>query len=363
MKIKNLRIEIVDLPLDKPIKTSIHNIESVCAACVTLETDADICGESYLFAQGTKKIKSLYEMIHSLNEFVIGKDPIYTEGIWAEIWKNINFYGHKGITILALSTLDIACWDIKGKALSQPVYKLLGAYRDEVPIYESGGLWLSSTIEELQDEAHDFVRRGFNAMKMRVGKKDISEDIQRVAAVREAIGPKAILMVDANQGLTVQAAIKLGQKLLEYDIFWFEEPVAAYDYEGSAQVRSSIPGTYLASGETEYTRYGFKQLIDAKSANLLMPDLSRVGGITEFMKVAHFAEAMELPISPHLYTEHSLQLMGALPNGMYLEHMPWFSSIFNEEIEVTSGMATIPKRPGLGFTFNKRVLEKYKVRI
>jgi L-alanine-DL-glutamate epimerase-like enolase superfamily enzyme len=361
MKITKVRSVIVEVPLEKPIKTAIHNIGSVCAICLTLDTDEDVFGEGYLFAIGPKKIKVLHEMLLSLSEFVVGQDPRYTEKIWSDIWQNINFFGHKGVTIFALSTFDMACWDIKGKSVGLPLYQLIGAYRDEVPVYASGGLWLSANINELQEEAQEFLAHGFTAMKMRVGKPNISEDIERVAAVRNAIGPDIVLMVDANQGFSVQHAIKLGERLKEFDIFWFEEPVAAYNLEGSAQVKEALPSMYLASGETEYTRYGFKQMLDVKAADLLMPDLSRVGGITEFIKVAHLAETLEVPVSPHLFTEQSLQLMGAIPNGIYLEYMPWFSCLFNEKIDFKSGFAKVPQRPGLGFTFNVETLEKYRV--
>jgi len=361
MKITNMRSIIVEIPLEKPITTAIHNIRSVCAIAVILDTDAHISGESYLFTIGPKKLKVLNEMLLSLGEFVIGQDPRYTEKIWADIWRNINFFGHKGVSIFALSTLDMACWDIKGKAADLPLFQLLGAYRDKVQVYASGGLWLSSSIDELQREAEDLLTQGFRAMKMRIGKPKIFEDIDRVRAVRKAIGPDTVLMVDANQGFTVQHAIKLGRSLDEFDIFWFEEPVPAYHLEGSAQVRKALPSMYLASGETEYTRYGFKQMLDANAANLLMPDLLRVGGITEFIKVAHLAESMEVPVSPHLFTEQSLQLMGSIPNGTYLEHMPWFSCLFNEKIDLESGLAKVPQRPGLGFTFNMEALNRYRI--
>ena len=167
-------------------------------------------------------------------------------------------------------------------------------------------------------------------------------------------------MADANQGFTVNHAIRLGRELERYNLTWFEEPVQAYDLSGSARVAAEID-TPVASGETEYARYGFRDMLERGSADVLMPDLERVGGISEFVKVAHMADAFDVPVSPHLYTEQCLQLCGALNNVTYSEMMPWLSTLYNESIELVDGNLLIPDRPGLGFTFNKDELARLKV--
>lgn len=361
MKITDVRTLLVNIPIDKPIKTSIHDIRSVGCVLVFVDTDEGVTGESYLFTLSAKRLDVFSEMISSLKANVLGEDPHYTEKIWAKLWQEINFFGHKGISVFAISVLDTACWDVVGKAAGKPLYKLFGACRDRVPVYASRGLWLSQSIEELVQEAKEFLAQGFRAMKLRVGKPRIDEDLERVQAVRQAIGPKVGLMVDANQGFTVDHAIRLGRKLEEFNLIWFEEPVAAYDLEGSARVAATLD-VPIASGETEYTRYGFRQMLELKAADILMPDLARVGGMTEFLKVAHMAEAFEVPVSPHIFTEQSLQILGSIPNGTYLEHMPWFSPLFQEKLEFIDGLITVPQRPGLGFSFDPESIDRYRIR-
>ena len=196
-------------------------------------------------------------------------------------------------------------------------------------------------------------------VEMRVGSPRWQDDAARVEAVRDAIGPDCMLMVDANQGLTADRALRLGRALEGFDLGWFEEPVPAYDVAGHAALAAALD-TPVATGESEYGRYGFRPLIEAKAADVLMPDLGRVGGVTEFVRVAHMAQAWDLPVSPHIFSEQSLQLCGAIENCGLLEHMPWFQPLFRERLELHDGHAVIPDRPGFGFTFDLDGLEKYR---
>jgi L-alanine-DL-glutamate epimerase-like enolase superfamily enzyme len=207
-------------------------------------------------------------------------------------------------------------------------------------------------VEELVEEAQSFVAQGFRAMKMRLGKPDAAEDAARVKAVRNAIGPGIRLMADANQGLTETQALKLGRMIEEYDLTWFEEPLPCWDLEGLARISAALD-TPIASGETEYSRYGFRRMLDLRSADILMPDLQRVGGVSEFLRVSQMAQAQDIPVSSHLFPETSLSLMGALSNAIYLEYMPWLSRLYNEALEFDAGDALVPERPGWGFTLNR----------
>jgi L-alanine-DL-glutamate epimerase-like enolase superfamily enzyme len=182
---------------------------------------------------------------------------------------------------------------------------------------------------------------------------DPRQDAERVRAVRQAIGPGIRLMADANQGLNEAQAIRLGRMLEEYDLTWFEEPLPAWDLEGVARVAAALD-TPIASGETEYTRYGFRGMLALRSADVLMPDLQRVGGVSEFMRVGHMAESHDVPVSSHLFPETSIQVLGALANAIYLEYMPWFSSLYRERLEFVDGDAVVPERPGWGFTLDPR---------
>ncbi len=360
MRITGLETVRVEVPIEKPVKTAIHDIRSVGCVLVFLETDAGLTGESYMFTLSARWLEVLDEMVRSLAHHVVGQDPHEVERIWGAIWRDINFLGHKGVSVFALSALDVACWDLVGKAAGEPLHRLFGACRDAVPAYASAGLWLSLDIDELLAEARGFIEQGFRAMKIRIGKPRVDEDVERVAAVREAVGDDIDLMVDANQGFDVDHAIRLGRKLEPLGLVWFEEPVPAYDLAGHARVAAALDMP-VASGETEYTRYGMRAMIEAGAADVLMPDLQRIGGFTEFRKVAHLAEAYELPVSPHIFSEHSLCLAGSAPNVTWLEHMPWFAPLFREQMELTDGKVRVPDRPGVGFTLDSAAVERYRL--
>jgi L-alanine-DL-glutamate epimerase-like enolase superfamily enzyme len=360
MKITALRIVQVELPLATPIRTSIHYVESIGCVLLSMDTDEGPVGEGLVWSLGTRRLDTLEAMIQSLAVKIIGRDPHEHAGLWAEMWGDVNFFGAKGITLFAIGAIDMALWDLVGKAHELSVCRLLGQCRDRVRAYHSGGLWVSMSIDELQAQARDFLGQGYRAMKMRLSKPSVGEDIERVAAVREAIGPDIDLMADANQGFTVNHAIRMGRALEPYNLVWFEEPVRAHDLAGSARVAAEID-TPIASGETEYARYGFRDMLERGSADVLMPDLERVGGITEFVKVAHMAEAFDIPVSPHVYTEQCLQLCGALNNINYSEFMPWFAPLYNESTELVDGDLLIPDRPGLGFTFNPEAIARMRL--
>jgi L-alanine-DL-glutamate epimerase-like enolase superfamily enzyme len=361
VKITQVRTVQVEVPFDKPVRTAIHDIRSVGCVLVSVETDEGITGEAYTFSLGASRLGILEDMVTSLAPHLVGNDPHDVERLWDAMWRDINFFGHKGVTIFALSTLDTACWDIVGKAAGKPLYKLFGASRDSVKTYASGGLWLSLSIDELVAEARGFMDQGFRAMKLRVGSKHLEEDVERIAAVRESIGPDIDLMVDANQGFTVEHAIRLGRQLEEFDLAWFEEPVPAWDLDGHAAVAAALD-TPIASGETEYTRYGMRDMLNAGAVDILMPDLQRIGGLTEFKRVANLAAAYDVPITTHIFSEQSLSIAGSAPNCTYLEHMPWFAPLYHEKMDLSDGMLAMPGGPGLGFTFDPEAVERFRIR-
>jgi L-alanine-DL-glutamate epimerase-like enolase superfamily enzyme len=360
MKITGFKTSCVEVPLAEPVKTAIHDMRSVGCVLLHLETDEGLVGESYLFTLNAVRLKAFDEMLKGFAHQVVGRDPHYVEAIWQDIWAEINPSGHKGVTISALSTIDTACWDLLGKAANKPLHHVFGACRDKINTYASGGLWLSQSIDELTRQAQNFVEQGFRAMKIRVGNADYRQDVERVRAVREAVGPNIELMVDANQSFTAKQSIRLGRQLEEFDLLWFEEPVAAYNLQGHAEVRLKLD-TPVASGETEYTRYGMRDMITAQACDILMPDLQRIGGLSEMRKTAALAASFDIPISTHVFTEHSLSIAGSTANCMSVEHMPWFAPLFNEPINIEDGMIDIPQRPGCGFTFNSDALKRYRL--
>lgn len=351
MKVTAVETTPIIVTLPQPIGSALGQIASFGCVLVSLRTDAGITGENLVFTLNNRRTKVLRQMVDEMADLIIGRDAGHIAGFWARAWKDINFLGHKGVPVVGISAIDGALWDALGKAADLPLYRLLGGAQDRVPAYHSGGLWLSRTVDELVEEAQSFLDQGFRAMKMRLGKADPAEDAARVRAVRDAIGPHVALMADANQGQTESQAIRLGRLLAEHRLTWFEEPLPAWDLDGLARVAAALD-TPIASGETEYTRYGFRRMLELRAADILMPDLQRVGGVSEFMRVGHMAESHDVPVSSHLFPETSLQVLGALSNANYLEYVPWFSPLYRETLEFEDGAALVPERPGWGFTFD-----------
>jgi L-alanine-DL-glutamate epimerase-like enolase superfamily enzyme len=359
MKVTKVETENITLTLTKPIGSALGELRDFGMVLVTIHTDQGLTGENLVFTLNNRRTRVLRAMVEELADLIIGQDAGHIAGFNARAWKDINFLGHKGVTVMGISALDGALWDLAGKAAGLPLYRMLGGAQDRVPAYHSGGLWLSLSISELQEEAARFIAEGFTAMKMRLGHADPRDDIARVKAVREAIGPKIRLMADANQGLSEHKAIRLGRMLEEFDLTWFEEPLPAWDLEGLARVAAALD-TPIASGETEYSRYGFRRMLELRSADILMPDLQRAGGVSEFMRVSRMAEAHDVAVSSHLFPETSIQVLGALSNAIFLEYMPWFSPLYNEELSFENGSAVVPERPGWGFTFNRDYIRNLK---
>lgn len=352
MKVTRVETRCVTVKLDKPIGSALGQLHSFGCVLVFVHCDSGIVGENLIFTLNARRTRVLQSMVEEMADLIIGRDAGHIAGFWARAWRDINFLGHKGVPVVGISALDGALWDALGKMSNLPLYRVLGGAQDRVPVYHSGGLWLSSSDKELVAEAERFAAAGFRAMKMRLGSPEPATDVARVRAVRAAIGPKIKLMADANQGLTESQAIRLGRALEEFDLTWFEEPLPAWDLDGLARVAAALDMP-IASGETEYTRYGFRRMLELRSADILMPDLQRVGGVSEFIRVGHMAESYDIPVSSHLFPETSLQVLGALANTIYLEYMPWFSKLYNETIKFAEGHAIVPERPGWGFTFNQ----------
>jgi D-arabinonate dehydratase len=302
-----------------------------------------------------------------LKGVLIGQDPFSIEKLWDDMFWRVRSYGRKGVAFLAISGIDIGLWDLKAKALGVPLYRLLGPYSDAVPVYGSGG-WTNYSEDELVKEMTDYVDQGIPRVKMKVGKdggKSEREDIQRLAAVREAVGDDVAVYIDANNGYYAKQAIYMAKEFEHFQVGWFEEPVLADDLAGLAEIRRTID-IPVATGEHEYTKYGFKALIADGCTDIVQPDVGRVGGVTEWMKVAHMAQAFNLPVAPHAVQLVHLHLACATPNLKVVEYMN--TSLETDAIWYTEfpkqkdGMwSPYPDRPGLGLELDPYAVEKWAV--
>jgi L-alanine-DL-glutamate epimerase-like enolase superfamily enzyme len=360
MKIIDLKTTPVSVPLAEPIGNATATIRSFSFLAIDLVTDEGPVGENLIFTIRPEQLKLLEAMVYVLRDSVIGLHPDDTGAFWQESWKRINFIGFTGVSIMGISAIDGAMWDLKGRIAGRSIASMLGRIRHRIPAYASGGLWLTQDIPSLVSQAEGFVEQGFKAMKLRLA-GTVEKDLPRVKAVRDAIGPSIGLMIDANQALTADEAIRLGRALERFDIAWFEEPVPAHALDHSARVANNLRMP-IASGENEYTRYGFRKMIECGAASILMPDLQRVGGVTEFARVGALAASFDLPVSSHLFPEMSLQLLGHVPTAHSLEHLEWFKPLYQEQIELVEGDAVIPDQPGWGFNFDRQVIAHYSLR-
>jgi L-alanine-DL-glutamate epimerase-like enolase superfamily enzyme len=308
---------------------------------------------------GDRRARALQALVEDLVPLYEGQDASATRALFDRAWHSINFLGHAGVAVMALAALDTACWDLAAQAAGLPLWRFLGAAQNRVPTYASSGLWLDRSIDELVTEARGFLAAGHRAMKMRLGRSH-DEDLARARALRAALGPDVRLLADVNQGWDVTTAIRTGTALEEIDLYWLEEPVAYEDLDGSARVAAAL-ATPIASGESEYGWLGMKRYLDARAADILMPDLQRMGGITGYLKAVDLCEAYQTPVSSHLFVEASGPVLAAAPHGVILEHMDWWEALFADRLAIVDGAVVLPDRPGIGLGLDRAALTRYHV--
>lgn len=360
MKITDLRTTIVDLPLPKPVKAAIAQWDRMPLVLVALAGDGGVTGQSYIYAFTLPKARAIRALIDDLREIVVGASTADSLGIYERMQHRIALAGYRGIAQFAVSALDIALWDLRCKEAGLPLYQMLGAKRDRVPVYASEGLFLWDDFDALAKEADDLVQRGFRAMKMRGGRLNPADDLAALRRVREAIGPDIALMIDINQGWTPDTAIRWGRRFEEFDLTWFEEPVRYDDLTGHARIAAALD-VPVASAENAYTLGGVREYIEYRAADVLMPDLQRIGGVTGWQQLAGLAAAYDVPVSPHLFPEVGVHLVAASPTGYYQEHMPWGDLILKEPLLVEDGSVRLSDRPGVGIEFDRAAVAKYAV--
>ena len=361
MKITHVTTRILRTPADNPLVVGLP-APTDTREFVTLElgTDQGLVGIGLTFFGGglTPALKAAVEGLATL---VIGDDPTQVEAIAAKCRRAAGSSGPGGIFTLALSALDMACWDLKGKALGQSVCALLGGLRSRVPTYASGALMRPHPVDYLGKAGPRLRDMGFRQMKMQCGSEaTIAESVERVRVMRESIGADIDLMCDINQLWSVNHAIEVGRRIAPYHLFWLEDPTAHDDYPGLARIADALT-TPIAAGEYHYGIVPFRHLLEARSIDIVMIDLLRVGGITQWMKVAGMAEAFNAPVVSHLVPEIHIQLMAAIPNGLTVEYMPWTLRLFEETPKIEDGQLVVPTKPGLGLAFDQSAIKRYQV--
>ena len=378
MKITDVITYILKHELPEPFGFSQGWYNSRKCLLTKVETDAGVFGWGESWGP-PEPIGVAVESI--LKPLVLGEDPFDNEKLWERMYNQTKDYGQKGLIIGAISSIDIALWDIKGKAVGLPVHKLLGgSFRDNVQAYASG-LYMTDppqSDQALSEEALQYLDEGFTMLKMKIGfGPDL--DVRRVATVRKAVGDQVGIMVDANHAYDARTAIRLGKKLEEYDIFWFEEPVAPEDIDGYLDVKAAL-NIPIAGGEAEFTKFGFRDLLSRRAVDIVQPDVTLAGGFTECKKIAALAQAWFIACVPHVWGSAvglaaGLQLVASIPS--YPDYQwsdkpvlevdrspnPLREELAQEPIlQVNDGRVKIPQRVGIGVEIDERVLDKYRLR-
>jgi L-alanine-DL-glutamate epimerase-like enolase superfamily enzyme len=363
MKITTVTTRILRTPADNPLVVGLPETKET-REFVTLElgTDQGLTGVGLTFFGGALT-PALRSAVQSLGELIVGDDPAQVEAIQAKCRRAASHAGPGGIFSLAMAPVDMACWDLKAKAVNQSVWALLGGARDRVVTYASGALMRPHPIDYLAKAGPYLKTQGFRQMKMQCGsEKTINESIERVRVMRESIGPDVDLMCDINQLWSVHHAIDVTRRLEDegLHLYWLEDPTTHDDYQGLARIARDL-STPIAAGEYVYGITPFRQLLEHRSIDIVMIDLLRAGGITQWMKIAGMAEAFNLPVVSHLVPEIHVQLIAAIPNGLTVEYMPWSLRLWEETPRIENGQIVVPAKPGFGLTFDQAALKKYQV--
>lgn len=357
MKITNVYTEKYRWPKAKPIANGKHTYTHNDLNLLVIETDEGITGYGCSWA---------IEFAESMGKAILGQDPLNNEKLWQMTYVP-KFIGRRGTSCKTVSAIDIALWDIKAKAANMPLYRLLGGAREKIPCYVAGGYYAQGKgIRELQAEMEEYLSWGVHAVKMKVGGVSMEEDRARVKAVREVIGPETTLMLDANCAYKFFEAIRFARMVEEFDPYWLEEPVDADDYDGYKKVaaKSGIP---LAAGENEVTRFGFRDLISTGAVSILNPDAASLGGVTEYMKVAAYADANGIIMSPHGQQQLHIHLDCAVPNVNFAEFYPpqydakVYDAFQNPVTFNADGTVSPSQAPGAGLDINRDVLASYRI--
>src|SRR6202023_253384 len=363
MKISGTRSSIVALRATEPLADAAEN-PNVTRPIVTLqiETDEGVAGVGVTYFGGALT-GTLRSAIDELGTLMVGEDPLRVEAVAGKLRAAAGSAGPGGVFNLAHSALDMALWDIRGKALNQPLWKLLGGARERVPTYASGSLRRNLSLGEVVQAAGKLKEKGFREAKMQLAlpaPTTPAKEVERAKAVREALGPDIKLMCDINQRWRPEEAINIGRRVDDSGVglFWLEDVTPHDDYAGLARVNAAL-ATPICGGELVYGIVPFRHMIEARSVDYVMIDLIRVGGITQWMKVAGMAEVFNLPVVSHVIPEIHAHLVAAVPNGLTVEYMGWMLRLFEGTAALENSELVLSDRPGLGLAFREDTITRF----
>jgi L-alanine-DL-glutamate epimerase-like enolase superfamily enzyme len=324
-----------------------------------LTTDDGLRGVGYVSNLTPWSIKAQRDAIEAFAEQVVGQDPMQVEAINARLLYIFTRIQLSGLANSAAGVVDIALWDLKARALGQPLWRLLGAADHTVPAYASWNLWWQYDLDTLVTHAREHIDRGFRQMKYRLGGvQSVTSAVERTRVLREAVGDDIDLLTDVNWSWSVNQAIEIGRALQPYRLFWLEDPISAHDYDGLARVNAEVQ-LRVAAGEVYHEAPQFTRLLENRCVDALIVDLE-VGGITQWLKIAALAEAYRIPVASHTCTEVGAHLVAAIRNGLTVEYLPWAEPLFQEVPPVRDGRLVLSDRPGLGLDLDDSALKRFE---
>lgn len=321
-------------------------------------TDADgVAGVGYSYTIGTGGSSVLRLLDDHLAPLLVGREADHIEQIWRDLFFRVHATTVGALTSIALAAIDTALWDLRARRAGLPLHRLAGGAKDSIPLYSTEGGWLHLEQAQLVDEALKAREAGFGGTKLKVGRPHVAEDVRRIAAVRDAVGDGWDIMTDANQGFSLDEAIRRVRRFEALDIAWFEEPVHADDVDAHRRLSqsTSVP---IAVGESLYSLSQFKDYLQCGACSIVQVDVGRIGGITPWLKVAHLAEAHNVPVCPHFLMEIHVALCCAVPNSRWLEYIPQLDLVTQQGMRIENGRAVPSAEPGLGIAWDWQRLDK-----
>lgn len=351
---------LVDLPVEAVRTDAVQSFLKQETIFVEITTDDGLSGRGYSYTIGTGGTAILAMLRDHLLPGLVGRDARRVEAIWRDLVASTRATMVGAITSLALAAVDTALWDWRCRLADQPLWIVAGGASDRVPLYDTEVGWLHLTVDQLIGGAKAAVEAGRGGVKIKIGKPDPAEDVDRIAAVRGALGPGIDLMIDANQSLTLADAVRRARLLEPVDVYWLEEPLPADDVTGHARLAASttIP---VAVGESLYSVGQFAEYVRQGAVGIVQADVARIGGITPWLKVAHLAEAHNIAVCPHFLMELHVSLCAAVPNSRYVEYIPQLTAITSSRLAVEDGAALAPDTPGLGIDWDLDAIDDHRV--
>lgn len=357
LTIRGVRVRAVSVPLRRPLVAKIAAFEQAPFLLIDLETDQGATGHAYLFLYRAQAAPYVAGMLKEIAAAMRGR-PAAPAADWGRIRRELTLYGHAGLTTMALSGFDAACWDALARAAEAPLARLLGGTLDPVPAYNSNGLGIIPPAAAAKEAQELLAEGGFRAAKIRVGRDTLEEDLAVIRAVREAVGPDVALPCDFNQALDVMEAVRRGRAFDGENLLWIEEPIIYDDFAGAAKIAAEV-ATPIQIGENFHGPRDMADAIAARAADYMMPDFERIGGVTGWLRAAALAETAGIRLSSHLMPEVSAHLLAATPTAHYLEYVDWAAPILANPLEIRDGRAILADRPGSGIEWNEKAIDRF----